>query len=251
MLEFKNLTVKAGKTTILQDVNFKIPDKQLTAVVGINGAGKTTLVNCVNKQQRFMGDILINTENIRNFSSRQLAQKISILPQTLPNPNISVADLVAFGRNPYLSFTQRLSKKDLYAIDRALYETSLDAHRHRMISTLSGGERQKAYLAMILAQETDLLILDEPTTHMDIVTETAFLSKLKQLTHSGKTVMMIMHNLSYAVKFADHIVVLDNQTSVFSGSVRKCLEEKIIENIFQVRKIKSTNPEEIFFTGIE
>ena len=251
MLEFQNVSVTFGKVAILKDISFSVPDHQLTILLGRNGAGKTTLANCLLGQQKYSGHILLNERNIREETSGSLAKQVSLLPQLLPCPNITVQELVTFGRSPYLGIQHRLSKMDTDAIDDALAQAGCVSIRDRYLPSLSGGERQKAFLAMTLAQQTDLIVLDEPTTYMDAVAESDFLNLLQTLTSQGKTVILILHNLSLAVKYADQIVILDNGRCRFSGTKEVCLNRHEIEKTFHVLRFDAVCDGEraIFFSA--
>lgn len=251
MLKFKNVTVAAGKKLIIENASFDISQNQLTAIIGLNGAGKTTLIRCVTQEQKYSGEILLNDQDISFLSNRSVAKKVAVLPQRLPCLDISVKELVSFGRNPHLGINKRPGQQDLIIINRALKQTNLESLQARPLSTLSGGEQQRAYLAMVLAQQTDLLMLDEPTSHLDVAAESAFLSQLKTLTYAGKTIAVVMHNLSMAVKYADRIIILDNKKIVFSGSKDDCLACEMIEKHFHVKRVCGINSDELFFVGVE
>lgn len=251
MLEFQNVTVSLGKNTILNDISFSVPERKLTVLLGKNGAGKTTLANCLFGQQNYSGNILLNNKDIRKESTDELAKHLSLLPQLLPCPNITVRELVAFGRSPYMGIQHRLTKQDICAVEEAIVLADCVTIRDRYLPSLSGGERQKAFLAMTLAQQTNLIVLDEPTTYMDAVAESDFLNLLQALTRQGKTVILILHNLSLAVKYADQIVILDNGRCGFSGTKDECLNRQEIENTFHVLRFDAVcnGEREIFFSA--
>ena len=249
MLEFQNITVAKEKHPILNKVSFSVPEHSLTVLIGMNGAGKTTIANCLCRQQDYHGNITLNGKEISQYTPRDLAKKISVLPQLLPNPGITVEELVSYGRNPYLGINRHLNSDDIRIIDNAMQMADCANIRNRILPTLSGGERQKAFLAMNLAQQTDVIVLDEPTSHLDAVAEMEFLTLLKELTNSGKTVLLVMHNLTLAVKFADNIVILDQNACVFSGTKEDCLQQQSIEKTFSVRRFDACQSDnaDIFF----
>lgn len=169
--------------------------------------------------------------------SRERAKAIAVLPQILEKPHVTVEEFVMFGRTPYLNFYQKPSEEDVQAVQQAMKDAGVEGLRNKMVDCLSGGERQKAYIAMILAQQTKLIILDEPTTYMDMENETAFLNLLTKLKKNHKkTLLVIMHNLAQAVRYADHILVLDKQRIVFDGTKEECLQSDILEQVFHVKK---------------
>ncbi len=234
MLEIKNLSAKYGKREILHNINLSFEPNKLTVVLGKNGCGKSTLISAINSTLKYDGSITLDGEDISTIPARERAKRLAVLPQMLKTPSFTVKELVTFGRSPYLDLTGRLNDTDIDAVDSALKMTSMTELADKPVSQLSGGERQTAYLAMILAQNTDILLLDEPTTFMDINKESAFLKLLGQIT-AQKTVIMIMHNINHAVRFADNIVLIDEGSVVFNGSKADCLENKMIEKVFGLR----------------
>ncbi len=237
MLEVRNLCAGFGAQQVLKNVNFSLKPHRLTAVIGKNGCGKSTLCAAIGQQLRYTGEILLRGQNLMLMSPGERARSVSILPQMLTSPKVSVRELVMFGRAPYLDFGRRPQKRDFDAVDNAVRTMNLENMTERTVDGLSGGERQRAYLAMILAQETRLIVLDEPTTYLDLSYETAFLESLEHLkTKHKKTLMVVMHNLTQAVRYADDLVVLNDGTAAFFGSVEDCLEQNIIESVFGVKK---------------
>ena len=223
MLSFHQVCAGYGKTLVLDRIDFSLAPHAMTAVVGRNGSGKSTLVSCVNRKLPYTGEI--------SFSGRSLASK------TLPSPAVTVEELAAFGRSPYLDFGKRLSPKDKQLVREALETVGIAGLRHKLLTELSGGERQKAYLAMMLAQDTDVLLLDEPTTYMDIQYESAFFRLLERLkTEKGITLLVILHNLSQAVRYADRIVVLDGGRVCYQGDAQSCADSGVLESVFHVKR---------------
>ena len=237
MLQCNSVGVTLGGKEILQSISFALRPNAFTAVLGKNGSGKSTLAACIGAQQKHTGQITLDGSAITSLSPRERAQRIAVLPQNVPTPNLSVRQLVSLGRNPYIGLSRRMGEDDYAAIDRALARTDLAAFADRMLPTLSGGERQRAYLAMILAQDTGILLLDEPTTYMDIRAEAEFLQLLKALTAEGKTLLVILHNLTLAAKFADDILILEDGRQIFCGTKTECLQRSIVESTFSVRRI--------------
>ena len=252
MLEFRDITVKLGGNTILENVSFALRPHRLTALVGRNGSGKSTLLACVNQQLPYTGTIREGERDLALIPPKERARAIAILPQTLPAPHITGREMTAFGRNPHLDLTGRLRAEDEGAVDRALREASAEALADRYVDTLSGGERQRLALAMILAQNTPIALLDEPTAHLDPAQEAAFLSLLSGLKGTRKkTFLVVLHDLTLAAEFADELVVLDGGRLVFAGSKEDCLAENIIEKTFGLGRYTIQNGEEskIFFSA--
>ena len=174
MLQFQQVSACYGKTPVLEQVSFSLVPHQLTAVVGRNGSGKSTLVSCVNQELHYTGEISFSDRSLAVMTRRERAQRIAILPQALRTPAVTVEELAAFGRSPYLDFGKRMSPKDRQIVAESLEAIGIAGLRDKLVSELSGGERQKAYLAMVLAQNPRVMILDEPTTYMDMEYETSF-----------------------------------------------------------------------------
>lgn len=237
MFVFENISAFYGKKQILHDVTLSIPKNQITALIGKNGCGKSTLISCLNEQVKYTGTIFLEDSNIRKMSLRTRAQHISILPQVLSPVPITVEELVQMGRNPYVETGRKLTKTDWVFIEKAISFMNIGTLRHKKLNQLSGGERQKAYLAMILAQDTDIIVLDEPTTYMDMSYEAEFMKlliKLKEEFH--KTILIIMHDLTNAVATADNIAILDQGNLIYFGKTQDCVQTNLIETIFQVKR---------------
>lgn len=251
MLNFHGVGVSFGTRRVLDQVSFALAPHKLTALVGRNGSGKSTLISCMNREISYTGTITISGNDIAQMKRRACARQIAILPQVLPAPAVRVEELVTFGRNPYLDFGKRQTDADRQIVRDAMEEIGITHLRHRLLPNLSGGEKQKAYLAMILAQQTDVAVLDEPTTYMDMEYETAFFQLLQALKEEkGMTLLVVMHNLSQAVRYADEIVVLDEGHIRFSGDTQACVNEGVLEAVFHVQKhqISEAGKSFVFFT---
>jgi iron complex transport system ATP-binding protein len=250
MLEIKNIGVCIEKKQVLDNVSFSLRPHRLTALVGRNGSGKSTLLNCVNQQLPYTGEIREGEKNLALISPRERAKTIAILPQTMPSPHITARELAAFGRNPYLDFTGRLTDQDKQVVENALRDADALDLAERYVDTLSGGEKQRILLAMILAQNTPIALLDEPTAHLDLGYEAAFLELLQKLKKERKkTFLVILHDLSQAVRYGDDLVVLDGGQVVFAGTREECLKREILEKTFHLRRYTAADGdgERIFF----
>ena len=248
MLEIKNLSVRFGQKQALEDVSFRLRPHRLTVLVGRNGSGKSTLFNCVNQQLPYTGTITEGEKNLALISPRERARAIAILPQTLPSPHITGREMAALGRNPYLDFTGRLTEADRQTVENALKDADALELAERYVDTLSGGEKQRIALAMILAQNTPIALLDEPTAHLDLSYGGAFLELLQnQKQTRKKTFLVILHDLTQAVRYADDLMVLDGGRLVFAGSREECLEREILEQTFSLKRY--CVGERIFFSS--
>ena len=245
MLEIKDLSVRFGRKKVLSDVTFSLRPHRLTVLVGRNGAGKSTLLGCVNQQVAYTGTITGGEKNLALISPRQRAQSIAILPQSLPSPHITGREMAALGRNPWLDFTGRLRSSDREAVENALRDADALELSDRYVDTLSGGEKQRIALAMILAQNTPVALLDEPTAHMDLCYEASFLDLLQRLKKERKkTFLLILHDLNLAVRYADDLIVLDGGRVVFTGTREECLEKEVLERTFRLKRYTAADGEE-------
>lgn len=250
MLSFHNLSVRLGQRQILEDISFSLRPHRLTALVGRNGSGKSTLLACVNQRIPYTGEILEGEKNLALLQPRERAKTVAILPQTIPAPNITAWEMACFGRNPYLDFTGRLTRKDKEAVAAALRDAGAESLSERYVDTLSGGEKQRAALAMILAQNTPIALLDEPTAHMDLSHEAAFLQMLTSLKQKKKkTFLVVLHDLTVAAQYADDFVVLDGGRLVFAGTKQECLDGEILEKTFSLKRYTVGEEGRIFFSA--
>ncbi|MCI2105973.1 MAG: ABC transporter ATP-binding protein [Intestinimonas sp.] len=237
MLCVRDVCARYGSRTILDHVSFRLRPHQLTALVGRNGCGKSTLVSCINQCLPYTGEITFSDRSLALMTDRERAQTIAILPQVLPAPHITVEELVTFGRSPYLDLGHRLTLRDHQAVEEAMERAGVAPLRRQMVDQLSGGERQNACLAMVLAQSTRVIVLDEPTTYMDMAHQAAFLKQLHTLKSARKkTILVILHDLNQAIQYADELIVLEQGKVRFQGSAESCLSCGILEEIFDVRK---------------
>ncbi len=237
MIEFKNVSLSYGKKKILESISFTCEKGKITAIIGKNGAGKTSCLECMTGDKRYSGEISLDGENIRALTKKQRAQKISYLSQSLPDTPFTVMELTALGRRPYQKGMQKMTLKDKEIIHRAMETAGVISFSERCVNTLSGGEKQRAYLSMLLAQETDVIALDEAATYMDVTVENEMYDMIRELSkNDGKTIILVTHNLTRAVNDADEIVILDR------GRVRAQIDREeikktsLIEEIFGVQK---------------
>ncbi len=248
MLEVRGLSVCYGKNKALSDVSMCFEKGKFTSVIGKNGSGKTTLLSAAASLVRYSGEILVDGTDLARFSHLQRARKISLLPQNIQKVPFDALTLVSFGRNPYRESTKE-AKKKAYEAMKTVGITHL---ANRRADLLSGGERQLCAFAMLLCQQTDLVLLDEPTSYTDIQNEASVMTHARKLcTQQNRTVVCVVHNLANAVHYSDNIAVLDSGSLVFCGSKKECLDNGIIEKTFDVRRYtaKTSGGEERIFFG--
>lgn len=237
MLEIRGLSARIGGREILRDISLTLPDGTLTALVGRNGCGKSTLLSCVAAQRAHSGAVLLGDgAELSALPPRKRAQRLALLPQDLSAPHMTVRELAELGRSPYVDVGRRLTGRDHEAVRRALERAEAVSLADRFLDEISGGERQRAYLAMILAQETELLLLDEPVTHLDLTAGEDFLRLLVSLQEEGHTILVVLHDLAQAVHFADRMAVMDGGRIAFVGGTADCLASGVLERTLSVRR---------------
>ena len=244
MLEIIDLNASYGKKQVLFNINALIEKGKFTAVIGRNGSGKSSLLACLASIKSFSGRILLEKRDISELSSRERAKKLSYLPQSLPATQFTVFETVAFGREPYTSF--KLTEADVEIIKRAIEKCGISSLKGKRIGEISGGERQMAYLSMMLAQNADIMLLDEPTTYMDAPNAREFMRILCDERDRGRTVIAVMHDLTQALKNADSIILLDGGRIVFAGSKEDCLRKGVIEEVMHVEAHKLNDGSTVF-----
>lgn len=237
MMKFNRVSVELDRRKILEEISFTLKPHKITVLLGRNGCGKTTLLSCITGATKYTGEILLDDRNLALIPERERARRVALLPQVLPQVPLTVRELVSMGRNLYLNLGRHLTEADREQIQCALQRTDMEQLENRLVNRLSGGERHKAYLAMALAQNTGIIVLDEPTTYLDMAAEAELEKLLVQLkTHGKKTILMVMHDLTKAVELADQILILNGGGIVFDGACETCLEQKMIEKVFHVRR---------------
>jgi iron complex transport system ATP-binding protein len=209
-LSATGLTLAYGDARVVHDVSIDIPPASVTAIVGPNGCGKSTLLRGLARLHApASGTVLLDGRDIHDRPTREVARELGILPQSPVAPGgITVRDLVGRGRTPYLRPLRPWSDGDTEAVTEALRATGLTGLSERPVDSLSGGQRQRAWIALALAQRTELLLLDEPTTFLDIAHQYEVLDLLHGLAEDGRTIVVVLHDLAQAARYADHLVLM-------------------------------------------
>lgn len=234
-----------GGTDVVRGVSFSLQQGRILGIVGPNGAGKTTLFRAMTRLLAPSdGAIYYRGKVLASIPSRELAREVAVLPQMLENTfSFSVQELVAMGRFPHLARFQRLGRKDWDAIERAMSLADVTYLADRMINELSGGERQRTFIAQALAQQPALLLLDEPTAHLDIGHQIEILDLLGKLNaEEGLTVVMILHDLNLASEYCDRIVLLRDGSTFKIGPPQEVLTREAIEEVYNTPVIVYKNP---------
>ena len=235
MLEIKNLCAGYGKISVLRDVTLSCESGKITTIIGINGCGKSTLLkSAVGLSDISSGEIVLDGNSVLHMRENLRAQKISYLAQGKNVPDITVENLVLHGRFPYLSYPRRYRSCDRAAALEAMKKMGIETLANRHLRELSGGMRQKVYIAMALCQETEVILMDEPTSYLDIDRQFKFADIMKSLANDGRTVVAVLHDIILALKISDRIAVMENGSIVFTGTPKEILTKKMIPRIFHV-----------------
>lgn len=236
-LQARELAAGYGATRILDDLDLDVPCGQLTALLGPNGCGKSTLLRTMARLAAPIdGSVRLDGEDIHRKPTREVARRLGMLPQSPSAPEgLRVRELVAQGRFPHQGLLRQWTKKDEVCVEQALAITGIEALAERPLGTLSGGQRQRCWIAMTLAQETPLILLDEPTTFLDLRYQLEILELMVQLTHHhGRTVVAVLHDLNQAAAHADYMVMLREGKVYAEGPPEEVFTAKNIEAVFGV-----------------
>ena len=238
-LKFTDLCITLNQTEILRSVSGTLRHGEVTGILGPNGCGKTTLLRALchlikaDSSSITLCDGAAETD-IAALAPKALAQRVSFLPQQRAVPDITAKTLVSHGRYPYLGFSRTLSNEDRTVIQNALTTAGVSAFADRRLPMLSGGERQRVFLAMLLAQNTDVVLLDEPTTYLDAYHKFELMALLSTLKAQNKAVGIVLHELPLAFKFCDRLLLMENGQIIQSGTPEELLRTGLIEHLFGV-----------------
>ncbi|TVZ77045.1 iron complex transport system ATP-binding protein [Aeribacillus composti] len=240
-----HLQISYGNRLIVKDMKIEIPDKKITTIIGSNGCGKSTLLKAITRIiPHQSGRIILDGESILKQDTKELAKKMAILPQSPESPaGLTVGELVSYGRYPYQKGFGRLTKKDLEVINWALEVTKTADFKHQPVNALSGGQRQRVWIAMALAQETDIIFLDEPTTYLDMAHQLEVLELLQQLNkEQGRTIVMVLHDINQAARFADYIIALKDGQIIKAGTSDEVIDCNVLKEVFQIDAVIGRDP---------
>jgi cobalamin transport system ATP-binding protein len=234
MIELRDVSVRLGSTQALRDVSFAVEHGEWLALIGPNGAGKTTALRALCGLAPYTGDIAIDGRDARTLSRRELARLAALVPQ-IPEtpPGLTVSEYVLLGRTPHLGYFAGETHDDRIAAERALERLELRLLAERVLTSLSGGELQRAVLARALAQDAPILLLDEPTTALDLGRQQQALDLVHGLRDEGLTIISTMHDLTLAAQYADRLVLLDRGAVVAEGSASEVLSQANVETYYR------------------
>ena len=242
MIELKSISAGYGKSLVLDGVNASLEKGKLTCIVGENGCGKSTLLKTIiGILEVTNGEITVDGDSISALGRGEIAKRIAYLAQSKSTPDMTVGQMVIHGRFPYLSYPRRYRAVDREIAERAMEDVGISHLAKKPLGELSGGMRQNAYLAMALAQDTDDILLDEPTTYLDVAHQLDLMRLLRRLADGGKGIVMVMHDLPLALDFSDSIIVIRNGGVVAQASPSEIFSSPMIREIFgvQIEKTES------------
>lgn len=244
-LQAAALNAGYGERTIIEDLDLAIPDGSFTVIIGPNGCGKSTLLRSLARLIRpTSGAVLLDGADIATSRTKQLARTIGLLPQSSIAPEgITVVDLVSRGRHPHQSVLRRWGEQDEAAVREALERTRLTELSTRVVDELSGGQRQRVWIAMALAQQTPLLLLDEPTTYLDISHQIDVLDLCTELHREGRTLVAVLHDLNQAARYATHLVALKQGRIIAQGTPSAVVTAELLHEVFGVQARIVPDPE--------
>nr|WP_290826572.1 ABC transporter ATP-binding protein [Halomonas sp.] len=235
-LATQSLGMSYGARQVINDLDIDLPSGQVTAIVGPNGCGKSTLLAGLARLHKpDCGAVLLDGADIQRLPTRQLATQLALLPQEAVAPEgLTVTELIRFGRQPHQGWLRQWSAEDQRVVQHALAAAGLEQLADRPIDALSGGQRQRAWIAMTIAQQTPLLLLDEPTSALDLGHQIEVFELVKHLAHHGRTVVMVLHDLASACRYADHLVAMREGQIIAAGPPSTVVTPDLVRTLYQV-----------------
>lgn len=236
-IKIENLYLGYEDKNVISDFSSSFKKGEIISIIGPNGSGKSTVLKAIAKLLKpESGAVYLDKKSIKTMSNKEVANKLSVLLQYNSSPSdMRVRDLVYFGRMPHKKWYEGRNKEDEDIINQAIKNTNLTSLQHKKVNCLSGGERQRVWLAVALAQEPDILLLDEPTTYLDIGYQLELLELVKKLNKKfNMTVIMVLHDLNQASKYSDNIIVLDKGKIVRVGKPKKVLSQGLLNSVYKV-----------------
>lgn len=243
-LRVENATIGYDKRIVSEELSVSIPDKSFTVIVGPNACGKSTLLRGLSRLlQPSAGEVVLDGQDIHSYRAKDVAKKVGLLPQSSIAPDgITVADLVARGRHPYQRLIRQWTEDDEQAVAEAMEATGVTSLSGRLVDELSGGQRQRVWVAMALAQQTEILLLDEPTTFLDITYQIELLELLTDLNQAGRTLIAVLHDLNHAARYATHLIAMRDGRIMAEGAPREIVTAELVEEVFGLKCLVVPDP---------
>ncbi|MGV8839124.1 MAG: ABC transporter ATP-binding protein [Bauldia sp.] len=243
-LRVDGATIGYDRRVISRGLSVSIPDGSFTVIVGPNACGKSTLLRGLSRLLKpAAGRVVLDGADIWSYRTREVARRLGLLPQTAIAPDgITVADLVARGRFPHQSFVRQWVDSDERAVAAAMAATGVTDLSGRLVDELSGGQRQRVWVAMVLAQETGVLLLDEPTTFLDIAHQIELLELFTDLNRDGRTLVAVLHDLNHAARYGTHLIAMKDGALVAEGAPEQIVTAELVEQVFGLRCLVVPDP---------
>ncbi|PRO66112.1 iron-enterobactin transporter ATP-binding protein [Alkalicoccus urumqiensis] len=244
-MQVSNLQAGYGGTPIIDELTTSIPEGKITTIIGSNGCGKSTLLKaCTRLLSPESGGVALDGRSITQMPTKELAKTLAILPQTQQGAGgLTVYELVSYGRFPHQRGFGRLTRTDKEKIAWAMEMTGTTDFADQPVDGLSGGQRQRVWIAMALAQDTEMIFLDEPTTYLDMAHQLEVLELLQRLNREeGRTIVMVLHDLNQAARFSDHIIAMKEGEIVHAGSSKEVIQCDILRHVFEIEAIIGEDP---------
>ena len=237
-IQVDHLSVAIGKKEILYDIHIDIPKGRMVSIIGPNGCGKSTLLKTMSRMiQPKAGNVYIHGNDIRSFGRKELARQIAVLPQLHQAPgDVTVEDLVQMGRFPYRSMYRSFSADDARYVDKALYAVQMHTRKDELMQHLSGGEQQRVWLAVLLAQRSPILFLDEPATYLDIHHQLRMMKLLGHINEKlGLTIVIVLHDMNQALQYTQYVIAMNEGRIVAAGQPQDVITPQLLCSVFHVQ----------------
>lgn len=243
-LEMNEVTIGYDSRLISEHLTVAIPDESLTVIVGPNACGKSTMLRGLSRLLKpSAGEVVLDGQSIATYRAKDIARELGLLPQSSLAPDgITVADLVARGRYPHQGMLRRWTEDDEQAVAEAMEATGVTDLSGRLVDELSGGQRQRVWVAMALAQQTQILMLDEPTTFLDIAYQIELLELFTDLHHAGRTLVAVLHDLNHAARYGTHLIAMKDGQIVAEGPPNQIVTAELVEHVFGLRCLVVPDP---------
>jgi iron complex transport system ATP-binding protein len=243
-LHVESATIGYDKRTISEGLSVAIPDRSFTVIVGPNACGKSTLLRGLSRLLKpAAGRVVLDGADINSYKTKEVARRVGLLPQSSTAPDgITVADLVARGRYPHQGFIRQWTEADEQAVLRAMEQTAVTDLSSRLVDELSGGQRQRVWVAMALAQHTDIILLDEPTTFLDIAHQIDLMELFTDLHQVGHTLVAVLHDLNQAARYGTHLIAMKDGRIVAEGAADQVVTAELVEEVFGLRCLVVPDP---------
>ncbi|MFB7575896.1 ABC transporter ATP-binding protein [Streptomyces sp. NPDC056165] len=244
-LAARGLTLAYEDRTVVEELDLDVADGRVTVIVGPNACGKSTLLRALGRLLKpRRGAVLLDGTELARLPTKRIAQAVGLLPQTpVPPEGITVGDLITRGRQPHQKWWQQWSETDEASVSQAMERTGTAELAERPVDELSGGQRQRVWIAMALAQDTDLLLLDEPTTYLDIAHQVEVLDLVRRLNRErGRTVVAVLHDLNQAARYADHLIAMRAGRIVAQGPPGDIVTAELVQEVFGLASVVVPDP---------